>query len=139
MRHRKTPDKGDRIQERRQKDEIRRGRVGEVEQSFQHVRAPLALCVQDARASAARAMGALSRLGYNRRAWAETNVPMTTKPDSKILRQQIRYVKATDGTQLAWAQSGQGPMLVKAANWLTHLEYETRSPVWKHWLEFFSA
>lgn len=64
---------------------------------------------------------------------------MTTKPETKNLRQQIRYVKATDGTQLAWAQSGQGPTLVKAANWLTHLEYEWRSPVWKHWLEFFSA
>jgi pimeloyl-ACP methyl ester carboxylesterase/DNA-binding CsgD family transcriptional regulator len=64
---------------------------------------------------------------------------MTTKPDTKPLRQQIRYAKATDGTQLAWAQSGQGPTLVKAANWLTHLEYELRSPVWKHWLEFFSG
>jgi pimeloyl-ACP methyl ester carboxylesterase/DNA-binding CsgD family transcriptional regulator len=64
---------------------------------------------------------------------------MTTKPETKNLRQQIRYVKATDGVQLAWAQSGQGPTLVKAANWLTHLEYEWHSPVWRHWLEFFSA
>jgi pimeloyl-ACP methyl ester carboxylesterase/DNA-binding CsgD family transcriptional regulator len=29
--------------------------------------------------------------------------------------------------------------VVKAANWLTHLEYEWESPVWKHWLQFFSA
>jgi len=63
---------------------------------------------------------------------------MTSKPDSKTLRQQIRFVKSTDGVQLAWAQSGRGPTLVKAANWLTHLEYETRSPVWRHWLEFLS-
>jgi pimeloyl-ACP methyl ester carboxylesterase len=28
---------------------------------------------------------------------------------------------------------------VKAANWLTHLEYEWESPVWKHWLQHFSA
>ena len=54
------------------------------------------------------------------------------------MRQQIRFVKATDGVQLAWAQSGRGPTLVKAANWLTHLEYELRSPVWRHWLEFLS-
>ncbi len=93
----------------------------------------------DARAGAAGAMGALSRLGYESPRLAETNVPMTTRPETKNLRQQIRYVKATDGTQLAWAQSGQGPTLVKAANWLTHLEYEWHSPVWKHWLEFFSA
>jgi pimeloyl-ACP methyl ester carboxylesterase/DNA-binding CsgD family transcriptional regulator len=39
---------------------------------------------------------------------------------------------------LAWAESGVGPAVVKAANWLTHLEYEWESPVWKHWIEFFS-
>ena len=54
------------------------------------------------------------------------------------LRQHIRYVEASDGTRLAWAESGQGPVLVKAANWLTHLEYEWESPVWKHWIQFFS-
>jgi pimeloyl-ACP methyl ester carboxylesterase/DNA-binding CsgD family transcriptional regulator len=63
---------------------------------------------------------------------------MTSKPDTKPLRQQIRFVKASDGVQLAWAQSGRGPTLVKAANWLTHLEYELRSPVWRHWLDFLS-
>lgn len=54
------------------------------------------------------------------------------------LRQHIRYVEASDGTRLAWAESGQGPVVVKAANWLTHLEYEWESPVWKHWIQFFS-
>ena len=55
------------------------------------------------------------------------------------LRQHVRYVRASDGTRLAWAESGAGPILVKAANWLTHLEYEWESPVWRHWIEFFSA
>ena len=64
---------------------------------------------------------------------------MTNRPDSKSMRQQIRYAKASDGAQLAWARAGQGPMLVKAANWLTHLEFEWHSPVWKHWLHFFST
>jgi pimeloyl-ACP methyl ester carboxylesterase/DNA-binding CsgD family transcriptional regulator len=54
-------------------------------------------------------------------------------------RQHIRYVTAPDGTRLAWAESGGGPTLVKAANWLTHLEYEWESPVWKHWMQFFST
>ena len=61
---------------------------------------------------------------------------MTT---STKLRQHVRYVTATDGTRLAWAEAGAGPVVVKAANWLTHLEYEWESPVWKHWLQFFSA
>jgi pimeloyl-ACP methyl ester carboxylesterase/DNA-binding CsgD family transcriptional regulator len=55
------------------------------------------------------------------------------------LRQHVRYVNASDGTRLAWAEAGTGPVIVKAANWLTHLEYEWESPVWKHWLRFFSA
>jgi len=55
------------------------------------------------------------------------------------LRQHVRYVTASDGTRLAWADAGTGPVVVKAANWLTHLEYEWESPVWKHWLQFFSG
>ena len=55
------------------------------------------------------------------------------------LRQHVRYVTASDGTRLAWAESGTGPIVVKAANWLTHLEYEWESPVWKHWIQFFSG
>src|SRR5947199_225352 len=42
----------------------------------------------------------------------------------KMSRQRIRYARSTDGTQLAWAEAGNGPVLVKSANWLTHLEYD---------------
>jgi pimeloyl-ACP methyl ester carboxylesterase/DNA-binding CsgD family transcriptional regulator len=55
------------------------------------------------------------------------------------LRQHVRYLRASDGTRIAWAESGDGPVVVKAANWLTHLEYEWESPVWRHWLQFFSS
>ena len=55
------------------------------------------------------------------------------------IRQRIRFVRASDGAQLAWAEAGEGPPLVKAANWLTHLEYERESPVWQHWIRFFSS
>ena len=56
----------------------------------------------------------------------------------KMSRQRIRYVRSTDGTRLAWSDAGSGPVIVKAANWLTHLEYDLESPVWRHWLEFLS-
>ena len=59
--------------------------------------------------------------------------------DSRNIRQRVRYVSATDGLRLAWAEAGSGTPLVKAANWLTHLEYEWESPVWKHWIRFFSG
>jgi pimeloyl-ACP methyl ester carboxylesterase/DNA-binding CsgD family transcriptional regulator len=51
----------------------------------------------------------------------------------------VRYITASDGIRLATAESGTGPVVVKAANWLTHLEYEWDSPVWKHWIQFFST
>ena len=54
-------------------------------------------------------------------------------------RQRIRYLRTDDGVQLAWADAGTGPDLLKAANWLTHLEYDWDSPVWRHWVRFFSG
>ena len=54
------------------------------------------------------------------------------------VHQTIRYVRASDGVNLAWAESGKGAPLVKAATWLTHLEYDLESPVWQHWTRFLS-
>ena len=54
-------------------------------------------------------------------------------------RQRIRYLRTLDGVQLAWAEAGSGPVLVKAANWLSHLEYDWDSPVWRHWIRFLSG
>jgi DNA-binding winged helix-turn-helix (wHTH) protein len=48
--------------------------------------------------------------------------------------QEIRFSTTGDGTRLAYAVSGAGPPLVKAANWLGHLAYDWESPVWRHWL-----
>jgi pimeloyl-ACP methyl ester carboxylesterase/DNA-binding CsgD family transcriptional regulator len=55
------------------------------------------------------------------------------------IRHTVRYVHASDGVRLAWAESGSGMPLVKAATWLTHLEYDLGSPVWQHWTAFLSA
>ena len=83
------------------------------------------------------AIGGLSRFSWKSVSLYATNVPRHDRLMST--RQHIRYVTTQDGTRLAWAEAGQGPPLVKAANWLTHLEYEWDSPVWRHWLEFFST
>lgn len=48
--------------------------------------------------------------------------------------QQIRFCTSSDGVSLAYATCGEGPPLVKAANWLSHLEYDWKSPVWRHWI-----
>ncbi|MFL6731840.1 MAG: alpha/beta fold hydrolase [Sphingomicrobium sp.] len=51
--------------------------------------------------------------------------------------QDVRYCVASDGTRLAFSVMGEGPPLVKTANWLNHIEYDWESPLWRHWiLEF---
>ncbi len=48
--------------------------------------------------------------------------------------QQIRFCTAPDGVRLAYATLGKGPPLVRAAHWMTHLEFDLESPVWRPWL-----
>jgi pimeloyl-ACP methyl ester carboxylesterase/DNA-binding winged helix-turn-helix (wHTH) protein len=55
------------------------------------------------------------------------------------LRQEIRFCTTTDGVRIAYSTVGSGPPLVKAANWLNHLEFEWESPVWKHWINALST
>jgi pimeloyl-ACP methyl ester carboxylesterase/DNA-binding winged helix-turn-helix (wHTH) protein len=52
--------------------------------------------------------------------------------------QRMHFCSAHDGARLAYAQLGSGPVFVKAANWLSHLELDWGGPVWPHWLERLS-
>ena len=47
-----------------------------------------------------------------------------------IPRQTIRYTTASDGTRIAYATMGEGTPVLKAANWLTHLDAELELPGW---------
>ena len=53
-------------------------------------------------------------------------------------RQHIAFCRAGDGVRLAYAVVGEGPPLVRAANWMTHLGYDIESPVWSHWVRDLS-
>ncbi len=55
------------------------------------------------------------------------------------LQQNIHFCTASDGVRIAYADVGQGPPLVKAANWLNHLEYDWHSPIWSHLLHALAA
>ncbi len=54
------------------------------------------------------------------------------------MNQQIRFCSSADGTRIAYACFGSGPPLVNAPRWLTHLEYDWQSPLWRPWLEALS-
>ena len=55
------------------------------------------------------------------------------------LRQEIQFCTAADGTRIAYASAGEGVPLVKAANWLNHLEYDWKGPIWKHFFAGLAA
>jgi pimeloyl-ACP methyl ester carboxylesterase/DNA-binding CsgD family transcriptional regulator len=55
-----------------------------------------------------------------------------------VTAQRIRFCKSADGARIAYASTGNGPPLVKAANWVNHLEHDLANPVWRHWIEALS-
>jgi class 3 adenylate cyclase/pimeloyl-ACP methyl ester carboxylesterase len=52
---------------------------------------------------------------------------------TKIMEQNIQFCTTSDGVRLAYSTVGEGPPLVKVANWLSHLDFLRVSPVWRHW------
>jgi DNA-binding winged helix-turn-helix (wHTH) protein len=55
------------------------------------------------------------------------------------LRQEVQFCTAADGVRIAYAVVGNGPPLVKTANWLNHLEYDWQGPIWSHLLRAMAA
>lgn len=63
---------------------------------------------------------------------AATGATLSPSQESaRALRaQRIGFCEVPDGTKIAYATLGSGPPLLKAANWLTHLEFDWTSPIW---------
>jgi pimeloyl-ACP methyl ester carboxylesterase/DNA-binding winged helix-turn-helix (wHTH) protein len=60
-------------------------------------------------------------------------------PAAALPQQEVHFCTASDGVRIAYASAGQGVPLVKAANWLNHLEYDWHSPIWSHLLHALAA
>lgn len=50
-------------------------------------------------------------------------------------RQHVHMTRSKDGTLLAYATTGSGPPLLRGSHWLTHLERDWHSPVWRPLLD----
>ena len=48
--------------------------------------------------------------------------------------QELRFCRSSDGVRIAYARHGSGPPLVIATCWLSHLQHDWQSPVWRHFL-----
>jgi pimeloyl-ACP methyl ester carboxylesterase/AraC-like DNA-binding protein len=103
---------------------------------------------KDNAANIAYAVGFNSEAAFNRAFKREYGVPPATwrrqvEEEAIELRaaaartlpeQVVRYCTARDGTRLAFSAVGDGPPLVKTANWLNHIEHDWESPLWRHWI-----
>lgn len=54
--------------------------------------------------------------------------------------QEVRFARVSSGARIAWARSGRpdAPTLVRVAHWLTNVDYDLRSPLWRPWVERLS-
>jgi pimeloyl-ACP methyl ester carboxylesterase/DNA-binding SARP family transcriptional activator len=71
--------------------------------------------------------------------WREPRIETSeAMPDSTVAppvrqllaRQRIQFCTAADDVRIAYASVGDGPAVVKAANWLSHLELDWDAPIW---------
>jgi pimeloyl-ACP methyl ester carboxylesterase len=52
-----------------------------------------------------------------------------------VAHQDVRFCRAPDGVRIAYAVHGSGPPLVVTTCWLSHLQHDWQSPVWRHFLD----
>jgi pimeloyl-ACP methyl ester carboxylesterase/DNA-binding winged helix-turn-helix (wHTH) protein len=84
-----------------------------------------------------RIIKTISRRGFQLVVPVETtkDEPQAEDPPSSKLRQDIRFAHSADGLRIAYATSGSGPPLLRAGHWLSHLELDWQSPVWRPLLD----
>ena len=72
------------------------------------------------------------------------SLPGATGPDAEAEpspakagggHQSVHFCRSADGTRIAYARSGEGMPLVRTGHWLTHLEHDWRSPIWRPFLD----
>jgi len=49
---------------------------------------------------------------------------------NKHLNQEVHFATSNTGERVAWSRTGRkdGPVILRSANWMTHIDYEIRSP-----------
>lgn len=83
-------------------------------------------------------------LGIRRLTAADRPIPAALRAGSPLraarssVDPDIRFCTSADGTGLAYTLAGDGPPIVKIANWMTHLELDGQGPIWRHWIAEFT-
>ena len=82
-----------------------------------------------------RAVGVFGLTARDIEAIPELAIPPSAEDTSAPTiryEQEIHFCQTGDGVQLAYARIGQGPPLVKTGHWMTHIEFDFESPIWRH-------
>jgi pimeloyl-ACP methyl ester carboxylesterase len=75
---------------------------------------------------------------WRKRVEAEEQAKARDLQRRELPPQKVLYCEAPDGTRLAYSVTGEGPPLVKTANWLNHIQHDWDSPLWRHWIDQFT-
>jgi DNA-binding winged helix-turn-helix (wHTH) protein/pimeloyl-ACP methyl ester carboxylesterase len=91
------------------------------------------------RTTGQRFVETVSKHGYRFVAEVRESIERPRTPvDGGASPHEIRICTTSDKVRIAYATIGTGPALVKAANWLNHLEFDWHSPVWRHLVDAFA-
>ncbi|WP_292497021.1 alpha/beta hydrolase [Mesorhizobium sp.] len=74
--------------------------------------------------------------GAGRAAQPASSAP--PKPAGQDPGRAVQFCRARDGTRLAYASTGSGPAIMRAAHWMSHLTFDWDSPIWRHWMRELS-
>jgi pimeloyl-ACP methyl ester carboxylesterase len=86
------------------------------------------------RSAAAQATGRAPQSGAAR----PERAPPKTAASAQDAGRSVQFCRALDGTRLAYASTGSGPAILRAAHWMSHLTFDWDSPIWRHWMRELS-
>ena len=86
------------------------------------------------RSAAAQATSRAPQSGAARPAQAPSKPAASAQDPGRA----VQFCRALDGTRLAYASTGSGPAILRAAHWMSHLTFDWDSPIWRHWMRELS-
>jgi DNA-binding winged helix-turn-helix (wHTH) protein/alpha-beta hydrolase superfamily lysophospholipase len=64
---------------------------------------------------------------------ADLHSVQSLSPAASVPEQEVRFFTTSDGVRLAYTIGGDGPPLVRAIDWLNHLDFEWKNPARRRW------
>lgn len=116
------------------------GRWREAEEQFARAQQRL----EEFNAARTGALRVAARRPLQGDAGAQSNDAATAPPDARRRPQpgpaahDVQFCRTSDDVRIAYACVGDGPPVVWATHWLSHLAFNWESPIWRHWTEEFA-